>query len=365
MKITEERQSERESEQLKANLSIASWERDPNKKDEYPSRQPDRVGRETLKEKQDFHKEARTDGTISADYRCVTMNVSPMVGKGGVVVDVGGNSGRYAEFLAKSRSDVKVIAVEPDPEKFALAQKELEKMKQTDPSVANRIQLVNKPVAEALDALGKSGQRVDMITSLYRTHLHSDKENLADFDAIGKLAKSSGASVVTLDLHRARRHETANLMPKVFPADDASAEFREGYGQALKYGAYRGAEMEGLLNATVGIKGWEHHVAGTVGQLQMHIKPGKNDADGNAPDAKYPPTSPEYVKIAKDMNMIMRVGENVNIVADSIYVIDSVLGDVSNKLKQIKELTEDLTSDKRPESSKLGMSPEATIKMGL
>lgn len=352
----EDRHEARKSEQLHANLKIASWERDPDKRDEYPKRHPERVGRETLKEKQDFHREARTDGTLSADYQCVTGNVSPMVKTGGVIVDLGGNSGRYAEFLAKSRPDVTVIAIEPDPEKYKLAKNELEKIRRENPSAANRIKLMNKPVAEALGEIGQSGQRVDMITSIYRTHIQTDQQNTLDFNAVGHLAKSSGASIVTMDLHRAKRHETAEIMPKVFPADDASFEFRNGYEAALKYGAYRGAEMEGLLKATAGVKGWEHHVAGTVGQLQMHIKSGKNDAKGEAPDPQYPPTSKEYVEIGKDMNMIMKVGDNFDSVADGIMVIDKAVGGIETAFAETANF---LTTPKKEEPTQLQARQES------
>lgn len=322
------RLEERESEQMSANLKIAVWERDPEKRDEYSKRLPDRVPVESLAAKKSFHDEARTDGTLSADWRCITENISPMVKRGGVVVDLGGNSGRYAEFLAKSRADVKVIAIEPDPEKFKLAQDELRK----NPLLADRVQLINKPVVEALDDIRKGGQRVDLVASIYRTHLQTDKQNYADFDAVGRLVKSTGASVLTMDLHRARRHETAEIMPKVFPDDRASSEFRQGYEAALKYGAYRGTELEGVLNAFVGVGGWKHHVAGTVGQMQMHVRSGLNDAKGNAPSPIYPATSPEYVKIGDQMNMIMKVGDKFDIAADALVVMDGLRKSVDSVL---------------------------------
>ncbi len=333
--MTPDRLKERKSEQDKANLSIAKWELNPDLKDEFPSRQPKRQPRETEKDKADFFKEAGPSGTLSADWRATTENVSPMVKKGGVVVDCGGSSGRYAEFLALSRPDLKIISIEPDPVKFKMAQEEIKKA-----GLESRVTLINKPVPEALDQISKSGQKVDMVTSLYRTHLQTDAENNADFAAMAKLNRQNGASVMTLDLHRARRHETAEAMPKVFPDDSASQEFRDGYEAALKYGAYRGQELEAALKGQMGQKNWDDRVAGVVGQLQIHILTGPNAAkDGAAPKPNYPPTSPEYIQVANDMNLIMNLGKYASMPGQALEtlgnkVLDASLS-LSNQLSQV------------------------------
>lgn len=333
--MSQDRHKERKSEQDSANLSIAKWELNPSLADDFPVRKPQLQPAETQADKVSFFKEASPTGTLSADWRATTENVSPMVKKNGVVVDCGGSSGRYAEFLALSRPDLKIISIEPDPVKFKMAQDEIKKA-----GLDGRVTLINKPVPEALEQISKSGQSVDMVTSLYRTHLQTDAQNNADFAAMAKLNRTNGASVMMLDLHRARRHETAEVMPKVFPDDGASQEFRDGYEAALKYGAYRGQELEAALRAKMGQKGWDDRVAGVVGQLQMHILSGRNAVkDGTAPNPNYPPTKAEYVQIASDMNLIMNVGKYAAMPGQALdelgqKVLDASLG-ISNQLSQV------------------------------
>ncbi len=297
-----DRHTERTIEQKAILPVLAAYEAAPG--DDFPRRDQHggKAQGQSLQAKKDFFAEAGPSGTISADWRMMTDNVSPMVKQGGTIVDVGGNSGRYAEFLARSRPDIKIIAIEPDPERFKLAQENLRKL-----GLEGRVTLVNKPVPEALDELRKSGTRVDMMTSIYRSHLQTDAENAREMKAMGELAKSTGASVVTHDLHRPESSKTIKAMTDIYPADSASHEFREGYAAGMR-SAYRGAEMESMLKGNIPGQ-WEDRVARPLGQIQMHIMTGAAAAKpGEAPKPNYPPTSQEYIDVANDMNMILRMG---------------------------------------------------------
>lgn len=297
-----DRHTERTIEQKAILPVLAAYEAAPG--DDFPRRDQHggKAQGQSLQGKKDFFAEAGPSGTISADWRMMTDNVSPMVKQGGTIVDVGGNSGRYAEFLAKSRPDIKIVAIEPDPERFKLAQENLRKE-----GLEGRVTLINKPVPQALDDLRKSGARVDMVTSIYRTHLQTDAENQRDMKAMGDLAKASGASVITHDLHRPESSKTVKAMADIYPADTATHEFREGYAAGMR-SAYRGGEMEGMLKSNIPGK-WEDRVARPLGQMQMHIMSGANAAKpGEAPNPNYPQTSQEYIDVAKDMNMILKMG---------------------------------------------------------
>ena len=297
-----DRHTERTIEQKAILPVLAKYEMERG--DDFPKRDEHggRAQGQSFQGKKDFFDEAGPSGTVSADWRMMTDNVSPMVKQGGTIVDVGGNSGRYAEFLAKSRPDLKIIAIEPDPERFKLAQANLKKE-----GLEGRVTLINKPVPEALNELRKSGTKVDMMTSIYRTHLQTDAENARDMKAMGDLARSSGASVVTHDLHRPESAKTVKAMSDIYPADTASHEFREGYAAGMR-SAYRGGEMEKMLKGNIPGQ-WEDRVARPLGQMQMHIMSGANAAKpGEAPNPNYPPTSQEYIDVAKDMNMILKMG---------------------------------------------------------
>lgn len=297
-----DRHTERTIEQKAVLPVLAAYEMAPG--DDFPRRDQHggKAQGQSYEGKKDFFDEAGPSGTVSADWRMMTDNVSPLVKNGGTIVDVGGNSGRYAEFLAKSRPDLKIIAIEPDPERFRLAQENLRKE-----GLEGRVTLINKPVPEALDNLRKSGTRVDMVTSIYRTHLQTDAENRSDMKAMGELAKATGASIVTHDLHRPESAKTVKLMSDIYPADSATPEFREGYAAGMR-SAYRGPEMEKMLRSNIPGQ-WEDRVARPLGQMQMHIMTGAAAArPGEAPNPNYPPTHQEYIDVAADMNMILKAG---------------------------------------------------------
>ncbi len=307
-----DRHTERKIEQKAAIPVLAAYEQFGS--DAYLQRDQTGGGKhgQGYQAKKEFFDEAGPTGTISADWRAMTDNVSPMVKRGGTVVDLGGSSGRYAEFLAMSRSDLKVICIEPDAERYKLAVEQIKKA-----GLADRVTLINKPVPDALNELARSGAKVDMMTSIYRTHLQTDAQNVADMKAMGNLARLSGASIITHDLHRPVNPKTVDLMANIYPGDSAGPDFREGYRAGMR-SAYRGAEMETLLERHVGAVGWENRVARPLGQMQMHLMRGAAaPLEGQAPNPVYPQMPKEYVEVADDMNMILRMGRNVENALDS------------------------------------------------
>lgn len=300
------RLEERKSEQDNANLLIFKAETFASM-DQFPKRQF-KEAHQNFKDKKAFFDEAGPQGTISADWRCVTDNVSPLVKSGGVVVDLGGSSGRYAEFLALSRKDIsQIYAIEPDKEKFDLARAEIKRA-----GLEGKITLINKPIPEALKEIQAKNIKVDAVTSLYRTHLQTDAQNTADMAAVGSLVKTTGASFLSIDLHRPKLHSTAELMAKVYPADSATHEFRDGYVKGLE-SALRGSEMTALLEGNLGKQNWNHSVMNVIGQLQLHVMTGQNALkNGKGPDPKYPPMEQEYIAVANDMNMGFRMSNVID-----------------------------------------------------
>lgn len=256
----------------------------------------------------DFNKESGPNQTLSADWRAVTLSLSPLVPQGGTVVDVGGNNGQYARFLALSRPDVKIIAIESDPIRYQQAVENLKK-----DGLEDRVELRRGPLEAALAKLEKDGTKIDAISSIYRTHLQSDRENRADMAAIGNLAEKTGASVVMHDLHRPKLESAINIMTQIYPADEATQHFRDGYGASLK-SSYRDGEMRQMLAETMGNHGdrWVHRPAALMGaaQVQMHILEGTNKPNSEAtPNPIFPPTPNEYVKLGQSMHDIMQDGE--------------------------------------------------------
>lgn len=327
-----ERENERKSEQNAANIKIFKDETYAAK-DQLPKRTLT-SNTETLADKKSFFNEAGPQGTISADWRCVTDKLSPLVKKDGVVVDLGGSAGRYPEFLALSRKDIsQIYAIEPDKEKYDMARTEIKRA-----GLEGRITLINKPVAEALKELDAKKVNVDAVTSLYRTHIMSDTQNAADMAATGAITKRTGASFLSIDLHRPKLQNTAELMAKVYPADNASHEFRSGYVDGLK-SALRGEEMKLLLEKNMGRSNWDHSVMNVIGQLQMHVMSGDNSRKGApAPNPTYPPMKQEYIDVANDMTMGLKASgaiENASSAVRSISdlatefgrALDSVVGD--------------------------------------
>jgi len=298
------RQEEREKEQDAANLAIFKAESLTNA-DQFPKRKIGPSLAETTADKKSFFDEASPQGTLSADWRCITDNISPLIKKSGVVVDLGGNAGRYAEFLALSRKDIsKIYSIEPDKEKYDMAMAEIKRA-----GLEGRVILINKPVAEALKDIQSQNIKVDAVTSLYRTHMLSDEQNTADMAAVGALTKRTGASFLSIDLHRPKLHSTAELMAKVYPADTASPDFREGYVVGLE-SALRGDEMSKLLEGNMGKRNWNHSVMNVVGQLQLHVMTGRTAEKG--PDPVYPKMSEEYIKVADDMKMGFRMSSLIS-----------------------------------------------------
>lgn len=259
---------------------------------------------ETFADKKSFFDQSHPDGTLSADWRAVTTFASPLVPKGGTVVDLGGNCGQYGKFLALSRPDVKVISIENDPDKFKMAQDEVRRL-----GLESRITLMRGPVPEALDKITNSGIKVDAATSIYRTNLQTDAQNAADMAALGRLNQKTGASILMHDLHRPQLKSTLATMIDVYPAPDATPEFRNGYREAM-LGAYRDDEMRKMLKQHVGGK-WQNMPAMPMApaQVQMHILPGNHvPASGTTPEPNYPPTKAEYIKVADGMTGLIKAG---------------------------------------------------------
>lgn len=284
------------------------WQRQPFI-DSFQQRDPNAA--RNMQSKQDiidFNNQSGPNQTLSADWRAVTLAVSPLVPQGGTVVDVGGNNGQYARFLALSRPDVKIIAIESDPIRYQQAVENLKK-----DGLQDRVELRRGPLEAALAKLEKDGTKIDAISSIYRTHLQSDKENRADMAAIGTLAEKTGASVVMHDLHRPKMEVAINLMTNIYPADDATQHFRDGYGASMK-SSYRDGELRQMLAETMGNHGdrWVHRPAAFMGaaQVQMHILEGTNKPGPYAsPKPQFPPTTAEYASLGEKMYDTLRDGE--------------------------------------------------------
>lgn len=301
-----ERQKEREAT-IMSNLPTLAM--DGMMPDEFPKRHAEiaiaTAARETAADKQSFVKQGAPDKTLSADWRAVSTFTLPLVPKGGTIVDLGGSGGQLARFMALSRPDVKAVVIESDPVLYDEAVKTLKKE-----GLDKRIEVRRGPVDQALDKLGQEGHKVDAITSVYRTHVQSDAQNIKDFEAMGRLAAQTGASLLTHDLHRPNVAKNIKTMTEIFPEDSAPKSFRDGYGNALK-GAYRAGEMEGLLEAHTGHDGWYHMPAAPMGaaQVQMHVKMGTHiPAAGTVPDPVFPASDPEYVKIGDGMAGVLKAG---------------------------------------------------------
>lgn len=271
--------------------------------DQNKYRQP-AIKPETLADKKSFFDQSHPDGTLSADWRAVTTFASPLVPKGGTVVDLGGNSGQYGKFLALSRPDVKVISIESDPDKYKMAQDEIHRL-----HLEGRITLMRGPVPEALDKIAASGQKIDAVTSVYRTNIQTDAQNATDMAALGRFNQKTGASILMHDLHRPQLKSTLATMIEVYPAPDSTQEFRNGYRDAMM-GAYRDDEMRRMLQQHVGGK-WQDMPAMPMApaQVQMHILPGTHvPPAGTTPEPNYPPTKAEYIKVAEGMAGLIQAG---------------------------------------------------------
>ncbi len=272
-------------------------------RDDFSRRVPARDPEPTA-EKKNLFDQAQPDGTFGADWRAVAHFTLPLIPKGGTVVDLGGSAGQYAKFMALSRPDIKVIAIEPDAEKFHLAQDELKRT-----GLGNRITLINGPVPPTLDRLVTDRKNIDAVTSIYRTSTQDDKTNIADMEALKRLNKATGASVLFLDLHRPRLQSTINTMTRIYPADDASAYFRKSFGDGMK-GAYRTGELSGMLRDFVGGQ-WQNMPAAPMGpvQIQLHIMNGTQlPLPGSMPPPAYPPTKAEYVKLSDTLVEVLKAG---------------------------------------------------------
>lgn len=272
-------------------------------RDEFSRRVP-ALAPEPLAEKKSFFDQAQPDGTLGVDWRAAAHFALPLIPKGGTVVDLGGSAGQYAKFMALSRSDIKVIAIEPDAEKFHLAKGELKRT-----GLGNRITLINRPVPAALDQLTADKKEIAAVTSIYRTSSQDDKTNIADMEALKKLNKTSGASVLFLDLHRPRLQSTIKTMTSIYPADDATDHFRKGFADGMK-GAYRTSELSGMLKDFVGGQ-WQNMPAAPMGpvQIQLHIMSGTHvPAPGAVPAPDYPPTKPEYMKLSDTLISVLKAG---------------------------------------------------------
>lgn len=277
-------------------------------RDNFPKRVPAR-DEASLQEKKDFFDQAHPDGTLSADWRTVTHTAAQFVPKGGTVVDLGGSAGQYAKFLALSRNDVKVIAIEPDPDKYRMAQEEIQRM-----GLGSRISMMKGPVPEALNKLSAAGAQVSAITSIYRTHLQTDAENIKDMQALRRLSENTGASVVFHDLHRPFLNSTATTMSSIFPADDATDKFRQGYADAMK-GSYRDTEMRNLLSQHLGGQPRRDMPASPMGpsQMQQHVVVGHAAPKlRTAPLPQYPPTKDEYAEVASTLNGMLARGLSID-----------------------------------------------------
>lgn len=206
--------------------------------------------------------------------------------------------------MALSRPDIKVIAIEPDAEKFHLAKGELKRT-----GLGNRITLINSPVPAALDQLVADKKGIAAVTSIYRTSSQDDKTNIADMEALRRLNKATGASVLFLDLHRPRLQSTIKTMTSIYPADDATEHFRKGFADGMK-GAYRTSELSGMLKDFVGSQ-WQNMPAAPMGpvQIQLHIMNGTHvPAPGAVPAPDYPPTKPEYMKLSDTLITALKAG---------------------------------------------------------
>lgn len=297
-------------------------------RDELAKRQP-YSEQQSIEEKLAFMKQAQPDSTMSADWRSMTGFVSPLVASGGTVVDLGGSSGQFPKYLALSRPDVKVISIEPDAESYRMALEDIKKH-----GLSDRVTLIHNKVPEALAQIG---QKADAVTSIYRTHLQSDADNISDMKAIKDFVGKTGASVVFHDLHRPKLQSTIDKMIQIYPADDASDKFRQNYASSLK-GAYRDQELQEMLTRHIGGK-WQDMPALPMAPAQMHMHMQKGThvpRPGTTPEPVYPQTKEEFVKIGDSMSNLFKAGglvdQGVTAVDESVKSVSTGLRETYNKL---------------------------------
>lgn len=282
-------------------------------KDDYPTRNIDHALRlSTRQDALDFNRQTNPDATLSADWRAVTTQMSPLIPSGGTVVDCGGNNGQYARFLALSRPDIKIIAIETDPARYELALENLKK-----DGLLGRVELRRGPLEEALNKIERDGTKVAAVSSIYRTHTQTDIENKSDFEAIAKLSEKTGASAVIHELHRPQLKETVNTMSSIFPAANSSPRFKEGFAAGLE-GAYRKEELQKHIDNAFGdLEGAKLRFRPAKpmapAQVQMYVIEGRNSPDPKStPAPKFPPTDPEYAHVGTMMDRLMTAGEFIN-----------------------------------------------------
>lgn len=219
---------------------------------------------------------AGPQSALAVDWQEITDLVSPLVRKGGIVLEMGGHSGQYAAFLARARPDLQVYAIEQNPDKFALAQ--------SNPLPSNMTLLKSSP-EETLKMLHEQGKPPNALVSAYPSSSRTNAEMINMLTTFAT-AQNQGASLVLFDINRPNQQNTVETMARVYPAPDSDPAFNDYYAKALR-SSFRRPELEALM-CQAGIQRGQTITLSPLGQFNIFVAKGEN-----IPRQTPPPIYPE------------------------------------------------------------------------
>lgn len=173
-----------------------------------------------------WHSTGDINGPLTPIYFVTANACSSFVPKGGVVIDLGCGTGRFAAYLAKLRPDIKVIGLDLSAEMVKQGNNSLRAE-----NLADRVTLIE---CDMIKFSQHAPPETSLVTSIFSLH-HLPGLNLVSelFNQVNIFTEKTGGSFFLFDLVRPRHIQTTLLYPEVFIANSAGV-FKEDTTNSLK-----------------------------------------------------------------------------------------------------------------------------------
>lgn len=156
-----------------------------------------------------FHDQGGGSNALIPVYYFNALAVSALLPQGGTLIDLGSGTGQFLSYLARCRSDCRIVGLELSEEMVSVGERSLKTS-----GLDARIRL---HVGDMTNFSRYISERVDVVSSIFAFHHLPSSENLIRcLSEIKEVRKRWDCGIWIFDHARPRSIETAKLFPDIF-----------------------------------------------------------------------------------------------------------------------------------------------------
>lgn len=244
-----------------------------------------------------WHKQGEDEGPIAPVYLFNALACSALVPEGGTVVDLGCGSGRFAAYLARYRTDLRIIGLDLSGPMVDVGNESLR-----NSGLSDRVELKVGDMTTFSAAIPPDTSLVSCVFALH--HLPTLDHVNQCFEQFHRARSNTGCAAWIFDLARPRHARTAELYPEVFTPDAPEVFKLDSMNSLLA--AYSHEEIKQAATQVFHSEPWHSRLARIFPLYQAFWLDHRMDHTGVQADRYVPPSlSPELQQQYRGLKLIL------------------------------------------------------------